>query len=159
MDGCGRPLAGVDPDQILGAVESFSSPGASGVPPQPAILAIGGSAAPDDVARALTGGRPARAAGGHTLVLYDTPEAAARAVAGFLRPRAMTMVRFGLHVGEVTPAADGARLAGPAVRAATRLADLAGPGRLRVSPEAAALLGGSVPVEAAVDGSYEMREH
>ncbi len=139
-------------------MESFVSPGASGVPQQTVtVLAIGGSAGADDVARHLTGGRPARAADGRTLVLYDGPEAAARDVAGYLRPRAMTMVRFGLHTGE-PPRDGGGRLSGPAVSAATRLADLAGPGRLRISAATAELLGDTVPVEPAEDGSYQMRK-
>jgi class 3 adenylate cyclase len=119
------------------------------------ILAIGGSAAPGDVASALTGGRPARAADGHALVLYDAPSDAVGDVRGYLRLRAMTMVRFGLHVGAPEPVAD--RLKGPAVAAATRLADLAGPGRLRVSAEAAALLDGD-ELSSAGDGSYELRK-
>ncbi|MFF5227059.1 hypothetical protein [Dactylosporangium sp. NPDC000521] len=121
-----------------------------------AVLAIGGSAAPGDVVKSLTGGRPALAADGHALVLYDDAAAAARDVAGYLRPRAMTMVRFGLHTGGTTDGEE--RLTGPVVATATRLADLAGPGRLRVSADAAGILGDTVPLDPAGDGSYEMRK-
>ncbi|MFC4043949.1 hypothetical protein ACFO1B_36485 [Dactylosporangium siamense] len=141
-------------------MESFSSPAASDVPSPPAlsvVLAIGGSAASDDVARHLTAGRMARAADGRFLVLYDTPAAAVHDVAGYLRPRAMTMVRFGLHAGE-PPRDGGGRLTGPTVSAASRLADLAAPGRLRVSAAAAELLGGAVPLEETGDGSLQLRK-
>jgi class 3 adenylate cyclase len=121
------------------------------------VLAIGGSAASDDVARHLTGGRVARAADGRALVLYDAPADAVRDVAGYLRPRALTMVRFGLAAGDAPRDVSG-RLTGPTVSAAARLADLAGPGRLRVSAAAAELLGGTVPLEEAGDGSYQMRK-
>jgi class 3 adenylate cyclase len=138
-------------------VESFPSPGAADVPAAPAIVAIGGSAAGHDVAAHLTSGRVARAADGHVLVLYDRPGDAVRDIAGYLRPRAMTMVRFGLHVGE-PPRVVGDRLTGPAVSAATRLADLAGPGRLRVCAVTAGLLGDTVGLEEAGDGSYQTRK-
>ncbi|MET7421001.1 hypothetical protein [Dactylosporangium sp. NPDC005555] len=122
------------------------------------VLAIGGSAAPDDVVRSLTGGRPARTADGRALVLYDDPAAAVRDVTGYLRPRAMTMVRFGLHIGDLSAAGDASAAGGRTHGVATRLADLAGPGRLRVSPEAAAALGDEVPLEPAGDGSFQMRK-
>jgi class 3 adenylate cyclase len=138
------------PHQILVAVESMPSPST-------AVLAIGGSAAGHDVAVHLSAGRVARAADGHVLVLYDEPGAAVRDVAGYLRPRAMTMVRFGLYVG-APPHAVGDRLTGPAVSAATRLADLAAPGRLRIGAATAELLGGTVPLEATGDGSYQMQK-
>ncbi|MEV4512980.1 hypothetical protein AB0K00_28900 [Dactylosporangium sp. NPDC049525] len=139
-------------------MESFPSPAAADAPAQPAtVVAIGGSAAADDVAAHLRGGRSARAADGRVLVLYDGPAAAVRDVAGYLRPRAMTMVRFGLHVGE-PPRDGGGRLSGPAVSAASRLADLAAPGRLRVSAAAAELLGGTVPLDETGDGSYQMQK-
>ncbi|GAA3223158.1 hypothetical protein GCM10010532_054290 [Dactylosporangium siamense] len=99
----------------------------------------------------------ARAADGRFLVLYDTPAAAVHDVAGYLRPRAMTMVRFGLHAGE-PPRDGGGRLTGPTVSAASRLADLAAPGRLRVSAAAAELLGGAVPLEETGDGSLQLRK-
>lgn len=149
----------VDPDQILDPVEDFLSPDAAGVPAPPAlivVLAIGGTADPDDVARQLTAGRLARTADGRVLVLYDEPGSAVRDVTGYLRPRAMTMVRFGLHVGEPSPG--GTPLPGPAESAATRLADLAGPGRLRISAAAAELLAGTVAMEPAGDGSYRLRK-
>ncbi|MEV0136605.1 hypothetical protein AB0H83_50295 [Dactylosporangium sp. NPDC050688] len=130
-------------------MQSSSSPAA-----QVAVLAIGGSAAAHDVAAHLRAGRVAQAADGHVLVLYDDPGDAVRDAAGYLRPRAMTMVRFGLDVGE-PPRAAGDRLIGPAVSAATRLADLAASGRLRVSATAAGLLGGTVGLEEAGDGSYQ----
>jgi len=91
------------------------------------------------------------------LLLYADASTAARDVAGYLRPRAMTMVRFGLHAGE-PPREVGDRLTGPSVSAATRLADLAGPGRIRVSAAAAELLAGAVPLEAAGDGSYQTQQ-
>jgi class 3 adenylate cyclase len=138
------------PHPILVAVDASPAPST-------AVLAIGGSAAADDVAAHLTAGRSARAADGHTLVLYDAPGTAVRDVAGYLRLRAMTMVRFGLHVGEA-PREAGGRLSGPVVSAATRLADLAAPGRLRIGAAAAELLDGTVPVEEAGDGSYQMRK-
>lgn len=137
-------------------MESFPSPAAADVPRQ-TIVAIGGSASADDVAAHLRAGRPARAADGTTLVLYDGPGTAVRDVAGYLLPRAMTMVRFGLHVGE-PPRAAGGRLSGSAVSAATRLAGLASPGRLRVCAATAQLLGGTVPLEETGDGSYQMRK-
>lgn len=121
------------------------------------VVAVGGSAAADDVVRSLTAGRPALAADGHALVLYDGPRAAVDDVAGYLRLRAMTMVRFGLHVGE-PPREVGGRLSGPAVSAATRLAGLAGPGRLRICAAAAELLGDTVPAERTEDGSYQMQK-
>ena len=159
VSGAGR-FAAAGPDQILVAVESFLSPGAADVPSPPALItvvAVGGSAAADDVVRSLTAGRAARASDGRALVLYDGPEAAVRDVTGYLRPRAMTMVRFGLHVGEPPRDGDG-RLSGPAVSAVTRLADLAGPGRLRLSAAAAELLGDTVPLEATGDGAYQIRK-
>lgn len=145
----GGPYAAAGPGQILGAVESSPSPAA-----RVAVLAIGGSAAAHDVAAHLRAGRVARAADGHVLVLYDDPDDAVRDAAGYLRPRAMTMVRFGLHVGE-PPRAAGDRLTGPVVSAATRLADLAAPGRVRVSATAAGLLGDTTGLEETGDGSYQ----
>ncbi|MDG6102363.1 hypothetical protein [Dactylosporangium aurantiacum] len=130
-------------------MEPSSSPAA-----RVAVLAIGGSAAAQDVAAHLRAGRVAKAADGHVLVLYDDPADAVRDAAGYLRPRAMTLVRFGLHVGE-PPREAGDRLTGPAVSAATRLADLAAPGRVRVCATAAGLLDGTVALEAAGDGSYQ----
>ena len=156
LSGAGR-FAAAGPHQILVAVDSFPPPGAAAAPARPAIVAIGGSAAGHDVAVHLRAGRVARAADGHVLVLYDEPGDAVRDVAVYLRARAMTMVRFGLHVGE-PPGVVGDRLTGPAVSAATRLADLAAPGRVRVSATAAGLLGGTVPLEEAGDGSYLLRK-
>jgi hypothetical protein len=113
----------------------------------PAILCIGGSPDPADVARHLTRGRMVRTPEGSVLMTYQNPEMAIEDVSAYLRPRAMSFVRFGLDVG---PPSDG-----NAVNRARRLADNAGPRTLRASPAAAAMLGGSV-LEA-VDLGYRIR--
>src|SRR5690242_9893955 len=97
-----------------------------------ALLCIAGSADPADVARHLSGGRVAHTPDGRIVLVYDTPEAAIGDVSAYLRPRALSFVRFGLHVGE-EPDADVAR----------RLAEAAGPRTLWLSPAAHASLAGA----------------
>ncbi|GAA0735367.1 hypothetical protein Drose_30135 [Dactylosporangium roseum] len=130
------------------------------VPPDPApaaVLAIGGSADADDVAAHLVGGRlvPARD-GRRPLLVYTAPDAAVRDVTRYLRARALTFVRFGLHVGDLPH--DAERLAGPVVDIALRLADRAAPRELWVSAAVRHLTAGSpVALEPVDDLTYRVR--
>ncbi|GAA2646154.1 hypothetical protein GCM10010399_94650 [Dactylosporangium fulvum] len=86
------------------------------------VLAIGDSADTDDVAAHLEGGRLVRARDGRRpLPVHTAPDAAVRDVTRHLRARALTFVRFGLHVGDLPH--DAERPAGPVVDTALRLAD------------------------------------
>ncbi|GGM66017.1 hypothetical protein ACFFX1_35335 [Dactylosporangium sucinum] len=119
----------------------------------PVTLAIGGSAAAGDVARHLTGGRAVRAVDGRTVLVYAGAAAAVRDVTAYLRPRAMSFVRFGLEAGEPQPNRD--RFGGPAVTGAQALADRAGPRELLLSETVRESLTGTA-VEPAGDGTYRL---
>ncbi|MET7392653.1 hypothetical protein ABZS66_04050 [Dactylosporangium sp. NPDC005572] len=119
----------------------------------PVTLAIGGSAAADDVARHLTGGRAVRAVDGRTVLVYADAAAAVRDVTAYLRPRAMSFVRFGLESGAPQPNRD--RFGGPAVTGAQALADRAGPRQLWLSEAVRSALGGT-GVEPTGDGTYRL---
>jgi hypothetical protein len=113
---------------------------------EPALLGIAGSADPTDVARHLTGGRPERTSDGRTVLLYDTPEAAIGDALAYLRARALTFVKFGLHVGELSDAGQ-----------AQRLADNAAPRSVWLSQEAHGRLPAGAMTPAAVDLGYQIR--
>jgi pimeloyl-ACP methyl ester carboxylesterase len=148
----------VDPDQILDPVEPFVAQDFPSVRPElalAAILTIGNSADPDDVARQFTNGRLARGTDGRPLLVYDGPGGAIRDVTAYLGARAMTFVRFGLHIGELPRNAE--RLSGPAVDAALRLADRAGAGQLWVSSAVRDLLAGSpLSLEPVDDATFRL---
>ncbi|GLL03001.1 hypothetical protein [Dactylosporangium matsuzakiense] len=97
--------------------------------PQAAILCIAGSADPGDVAAHLRNGRSVRTPDETSLMQYDSVKAAIADVSAYLRPRAMSFVKFGLDVGD-----------GSAPDVARRLADNAGPRSLWASAEAAAFV-------------------
>ncbi|MFI5911603.1 hypothetical protein [Dactylosporangium sp. NPDC051541] len=101
--------------------------------PPPAILAISGSADPADVPRHLRNGRAERTPDGRLLIRFDSVKAAVADVSAYLRPRAMTFVKFGLDVDS-----------GQGGEGARRLAENAGPRSLWVSAEAAVFVDGAV---------------
>jgi hypothetical protein len=111
-----------------------------------ALLCIAGSADPADVARHLSGGRVAHTPDRRIVLVYDTPEAAIRDASAYLRPRALTFVKFGLHVGE-EPDAD----------VAQRLAEAAAPRTLWLSAAAHERLAGVAGALEAVDLGYQMK--
>lgn len=158
LEGSDHFVAG-DPDQILDAMAPFvagSDEPAPVVPEGTVLAAVLAVAGPDD-GRAATvdaleqaGGRRCMDGSGRTVVLFDGPARAVRAV-GTVRHEG---VALGLSVAEVP--VEASVLTGPLIDLAVSLADEAGAGEVLASEVAGLLMAGShVPLSPTTTASGE----